>query len=84
MSVYRPVLFDQAAESIMALSRRQQRQAMQGIKSVAQHPFVPSDFSTTDTEGRTVEHRLIDAFVFSYWVDHAARHVMITEIEFTD
>ena len=57
---------------------------MSTIRHMTRHPFVPSDFVTTDTEGRIIEHLLIETFPVSYWIDHAALLVMITEIEFTD
>jgi hypothetical protein len=84
MPHYRPVLFDQAAIFIVALPRRRQRQALETVARMARHPFVPSDFSTTDADGRIIEHLLVEKFAVSYWVDHAARLVMITEIEFAD
>jgi hypothetical protein len=60
MPVYRSVLFDQAAVFIVALSRRRQRQAMETVANMARHPFVPSDFSTTDAKGRVIEHLLVE------------------------
>ena len=33
-----------------------------------------------DASGRTTENLLIDGFLFTYWVDHAAREVRIVEI----
>jgi hypothetical protein len=84
MLVCRRVLFDQAAIFIVALTRRRQRQAMETVAQMARHPFVPRDFSTTDAAGRVIEHLLVEKFAVSYWVDHVARLVMITEIEFAE
>lgn len=84
MPAYRPVLFDQAAVFVMALPRRRQRQVMAALANMARHPFVPGDFVTTDASGRVIEHLLVEKYAVSFWIDHAARLVMIAEIEFTD
>ena len=48
---------------------------------LARYPFLESDYRLDDADGRTIEHLLVEGVVFSYWVDHALRLVMITEIE---
>jgi len=48
---------------------------------LSRHPFLDSDYRLTDASGQIIEHLLVDDVVFSYWVDHASRVVMITEIE---
>ena len=39
------------------------------------------DYGLIDQDGRTVEHLLVDGVVISYWVDHAIKLVMISELE---
>jgi len=48
---------------------------------LARYPFIGSDYTVVDADGRAIEHLLIDGFVFSFWVDHAVQLVMITEID---
>jgi hypothetical protein len=48
---------------------------------LARYRLVKSDYHLADAAGHKVEHLLVDGFVFSYWVDDAAKLVMITEIE---
>lgn len=48
---------------------------------LARYPFLESDYRLSDPEGHAIEHLLVDGVVFSYWIDHAAKLVMITEIE---
>jgi hypothetical protein len=48
---------------------------------LARDPFLASDYRLSDASGRAIEHLLMDGVVFSYWVDHAEKLVMITEIE---
>ncbi len=50
---------------------------------LARYPFLESDYRLPDQDGRVIEHLLVDGVVFSYWVDHALKLVMITEIEDT-
>ena len=78
---YRPSFSDLAAEFILAQPKRRQRAVMERAYELARYPFLESDYRLVDTDGRTIEHLLDDGVVFSYWVDHAARLVMITEIE---
>jgi hypothetical protein len=48
---------------------------------LARYPFLESDYRLVDSDGRTIEHILVDGLVFSYWVDHSLKLVMISEIE---
>lgn len=38
------------------------------------------DYSSTDAAGREIQNILIEEFLFSFWVDEAARQVRITEV----
>lgn len=77
---YRPVFSDLAAEFLVALPKRRQRQLMQRARELAAHPFLTSDYVEQDPDGRAIEHLVTEDFVFAYWVDHATRSVFITEI----
>lgn len=48
---------------------------------LARYPFLESDYRLVDAEGRIIDHLLVDGVVFSYWVNHAMKLVMIVEIE---
>ena len=48
---------------------------------LARYPLLESDYRLDDADSRTIDHLLVEGVVFSYWVDHASRLVMITEIE---
>ena len=78
---YRPSFSDLAAEFILSVPKRRQRKIMQRAYELARYPFLESDYQLVESDGRTVEHLLIEGVVFSDWVDHGARLVMITEIE---
>lgn len=81
---YRPNFSDLAAEFILSLPKRRQRIVMLRAYELARYPFLESDYRVNDADGRTIEHLLVDGVVFSYWVDHSLRLVMITEIEDTE
>ncbi len=78
---YRPSFSDLAAEFVLSLPKRRQRAVMDRAYELARYPFLESDYRLVDRDGRTIDHLLVDGVVFSYWVDHALRLVMITEIE---
>jgi len=81
---YRPQFTDLATEFILSLPKRRQRRAMTQARQLARYPFVESDYRLTDDDGREIEHLMVDGLVFCYWVDHAAKLVLITEIEDAD
>ena len=41
------------------------------------------DLRRVDEDGREIGDILIDDFLFSYWVDHSSRVVMIVDVEDT-
>jgi hypothetical protein len=73
-----------AAEFILSLPKGRQRKVMDRAYELACYPFIESDYTVVDEDGHVVDHLLVDGFVFSYWVDHAVRIVMITEIDDAD
>ncbi len=78
---YCPSFSDLATEFILSLPKRRQRSVMDRAYELARYPFLESDYRLTDSDGRTIDHLLVDGVVFSFWVDHASILVMITEIE---
>lgn len=81
MREYRPFYSDLVAEFIINLSRRKQRKLVDLCNQLASNPFIKSDYSMRDADGRDIEHLLIDGFVIAYWVDHPVCLVMITEVD---
>lgn len=78
---YRPVFSEGAADFLVNLPRRRQREIIVLVRKLAEHPFVRSDYRLSDDMGREIEHLLIEEYVFSYWIDHAVREVRIVDIE---
>jgi hypothetical protein len=78
---YRPVFSDSAVVFFASLSRRRQRKLLDRALELAGDPFLVPDFRSVDDDGREICHVLVDDFIFSYWADHAARVVMIVDVE---
>lgn len=81
MREYRPLYSDLAAEFILSLPKRRQRKLVDLCNQLASNPFVKSDYSIKDADGRDIEHLLLGGFVIAYWVDHPVCKVMITEVD---
>ena len=64
-----------------ALPRRQQRKVLDRAHELAADPFLVPDDQSQDADQRMVSPLLTEGFIFDYWVDHAVRKVMITDIE---
>jgi hypothetical protein len=78
---YHPCFAVEAAEFLAQLPKSRQRRALRLAQTLADNPFVRSDYAVTDESGREQEHLLIEDFVYTYWLDHAARELRITDIE---
>lgn len=80
-SEYSALFSAESAELLLTLPRRRQRALLDRVQELARNPFHVSDYSVTDADGHTIEHLLVDEFVIAYWVDHAARQVLIVEFD---
>jgi hypothetical protein len=78
---YHPFYSDIAAEFILSLPKRKGRKLLDICHQLAMNPFVRSDYSVKDTDGRDIEHIIIDGFLIAYWADHAVCKVMIVEVD---
>ncbi len=78
---FQPVFSQEAAEFLLQLSVRRQRQVVALARQLAAHPYVRSDYFLPDELGRKIEHLMIEAYVFAYWLDELAREVRITDID---
>jgi hypothetical protein len=78
---YEPVFAERAAEFLLQLPKRRQRQVILLARQLAAQPHVRSDYSLPDDSGRVIEHLMVEEYVFAYWLDHAEREVRITEVD---
>ena len=77
---YEACFSNHAAAFVIALPRRRQRRVLDLAGQIARHPFQIGDYRLPDATGREVENLLLEGYLFSYWIDHAAREVRIAEI----
>jgi len=78
---YHPYFSGVAVAFFAALPRRQQRKVLDRAHELAADPFLVPDDQSQDADQRMVSPLLTEGFIFDYWVDHAVRKVMITDIE---
>jgi hypothetical protein len=54
------------------------------IRSLADNPNMPGDFSEADDAHRTVQVKIIGHYAVTFWADHAVSEVKITHIKSAD
>ena len=77
---YSAHLASDAVAFVVASSKSEQRKILDLADRLAEHPFNVGDYQSTDASGRMIETLLADRYLFTFWVDHAAKEVRITEI----
>jgi hypothetical protein len=78
---YETVFAAPAVEFFVGLSKRRQRSLLDRTHELAADPFLVPDFRTDDASGREISHLMAGGFIFDYWVDHAVKQVVITEVD---
>jgi hypothetical protein len=81
MREYCPYYSDVVADFIVSLPKRRQRKLLDVCNQLARNPFVKSDYSIKDSDGRDIEHIRAGGFVIAYWADHPVCKVMIVEVD---
>jgi hypothetical protein len=81
---YEAVFAASAVEFSVGLSKRRQRKLLDVAKQLAADPFVAPDYRTKDQTGREIFHLLAEGFIFDFWIDHAARRVVVLDVETVD
>jgi hypothetical protein len=78
------IYINEAALTFAPRSSLQREKVMQYVRSLADNPNAPGDFSEKDSAGRTVQVKIIGRYAVTYWVDHAVAEVKITHIKSAD
>ncbi len=81
---YEAVFASSAVEFFVGLSKRRQRRLLDRVHELATDPFLVPDFQTADASGRAISHLMVDGFIFDFWVDHAIKRVVVTEIDIVE
>ncbi|MEQ9823294.1 MAG: hypothetical protein ABQ298_02810 [Puniceicoccaceae bacterium] len=70
----------EAVGFLFSLGKRNQNRVLDIADRIAEWPEGISDLVLTDAKGRSVHSVLVDEFLFSYYVDHAIKEILITEV----
>lgn len=62
----------------------QRRLIMTFIRSLAEKPYTPGDFTDQDETLRTRQIKIIGRYAVTYWVDDPAKAVMVVEVQTAD
>jgi hypothetical protein len=83
-SGYEVVFAAAALEFFVGLPKRGQRKVLDRVHELAADPFLLPDFHSQDSTGRDISHFMVDGFVFDFWVDHAVKQVIVTDVDFVE
>ncbi len=63
---------------------QQRRMIMAFVRSLADQPYAPGDFTDVDESLRTRQIKIIGNFAVTYWVDDPAKAVMVVGVRLAD
>ena len=81
---YEAIFASAAVEFFVAQSKKRQRRILDRAHELAADPFLVPDLRSTDATGREIFQFMSDDFIFDYWVDHAVKQVIVTDIDFAE
>jgi hypothetical protein len=62
----------------------QRRLIMVFIRSLAENPYLPGDFTDQDENLRTRQIKIVGQYAVTYWADHPVKAVMIIGVRLAD
>jgi len=73
-------------ELLDAMPRRaaQKGKILQFIRSLADDPFMPGDFTDKDRSLRVRQVKIIADYAITYWADHPVKMVVVVDIRKAD
>jgi hypothetical protein len=77
---YDPVLSSKAASFLVGLSKSKQKKVVALLFQIAEHPGQLGDYATREENDREIQHLMVGDWHFSFWPDHAARELRVTEV----
>jgi mRNA-degrading endonuclease RelE of RelBE toxin-antitoxin system len=78
------VYINEAALKAAPRSGLQREQVMNFIRSLADNPNAPDDFSEKDDAARTIQVKIIGRYAVTFWTDHAVSEIKVTHIKSAD
>jgi hypothetical protein len=73
-----------AVEFFAGQTKRRQRKILDRAHELAADPFLVPDIRSTDSTSREISQFMSDEFIFDYWVDHAVKQVIVTDIDYVE
>jgi len=81
---YDAVFAAAAVEFFVGQTKRRQRKILDRAHELAADPFLVPDLRSVDATGREVFQFMSDDFIFDYWIDHAAKQIVVTAIDYVE
>ncbi|HZF00907.1 MAG TPA: hypothetical protein VE344_03330 [Methylomirabilota bacterium] len=78
------IYINEAALASAPKSGWQREKVMGFIRSLADNPNTPGDFSEKDGAGRNVQVKVIGRYALTFWADHAVSEIKVTHIKLAD
>jgi hypothetical protein len=81
---YEVFLWAEAIQSLRSIPVSARRRISNFIDLLSSDPALSGDYSITDSTGRIIEIKVIGSHAITFWADHAAREIKITDIRSAD
>jgi hypothetical protein len=83
MRAYTVFINEQTLAGLLQSGMNRER-VMKFIRSLANNPNTPGDFSEQDNSGRAVQVKVIARYAVTFWADHAVSEIKVTHIKPAD
>lgn len=84
MQPYEVFLRSEAIDSLRRIHGIPRRRMAGFIDSLALDPFLTGDYSVQDPSGRLMNIKILGSYAITFWADHPAREIKITDIRNAD
>ena len=84
MDRYKVFIAEEVVDLVSSLKGRQKATLKGFISGLATNPFESGDFPERDRTGRPTQCKVIGNYALSFYSDHAAKEVMVFEINRAD
>lgn len=74
----------EAIEALRGTRGNPRRQIATFINSLASDPAVSGDYTIEDSTGRVICIKIVGSYAVTFWADHPAREIKITDIRSAD
>jgi mRNA-degrading endonuclease RelE of RelBE toxin-antitoxin system len=81
---YEVFLRAEAIQSLRSIPASARKRISSFIDLLSSDPALPGDYHITDSTGRIIEIKILGSHAITFWADHAAREIKITDIRSAD